>query len=191
MSAPNPFRTPIQTSQTLEETDDLPPPYTPHPADEVTLELGPTRPFQPPPQQARRQQQQQQRQRHPRQTSRELSDFARDFYAAGGGLSRSAESLPHQPPPPQPQSQTQNSIPDDGKPTRTPVPGHPLLNNGKTLVYLTGYECYKCHNTGYKSSDPSHPCRKCWEKYSKPYSGPIIYSSWNDVQVSADPSLQS
>ena len=36
------------------------------------------------------------------------------------------------------------------------------------------------HNTGYKSFDPSHPCRKCWEKYSKPYSGPIIYASWND-----------
>ena len=36
------------------------------------------------------------------------------------------------------------------------------------------------HNTGYKAFDPSHPCRKCWDKYSKPYSGPIIYASWND-----------
>jgi len=35
------------------------------------------------------------------------------------------------------------------------------------------------HNTGYKSFDPSNPCRKCWDKYSKPYSGPILYSSWN------------
>ena len=35
-------------------------------------------------------------------------------------------------------------------------------------------------NTGYKAFDPSHPCRKCWDKYSKPYSGPIVYSSWND-----------
>lgn len=34
------------------------------------------------------------------------------------------------------------------------------------------------HNTGYKAYDPSNPCRKCWEKYSKPYSGPIIYTSW-------------
>ena len=33
-------------------------------------------------------------------------------------------------------------------------------------------------NTGYKAYDPSNPCRKCWEKYSKPYSGPITYSSW-------------
>ena len=35
-------------------------------------------------------------------------------------------------------------------------------------------------NTGYKSFDPSHPCRKCWDKHSKSYSGPIIYASWND-----------
>ena len=35
-------------------------------------------------------------------------------------------------------------------------------------------------NTGYKSFDPSHPCRKCWDKYSKPYSGPIVYTSWNE-----------
>ena len=34
------------------------------------------------------------------------------------------------------------------------------------------------HNTGYKAYDPSNPCRKCWEKYSKPYSGPIAYSDW-------------
>ena len=34
------------------------------------------------------------------------------------------------------------------------------------------------HNTGYKGGDPFNPCRKCWEKYSKPYSGPIVYSSW-------------
>lgn len=35
-------------------------------------------------------------------------------------------------------------------------------------------------NTGYKSFDPSQPCRKCWDKYSKSYSGPIIYAPWND-----------
>ena len=35
-------------------------------------------------------------------------------------------------------------------------------------------------NTGYKSFDPSHPCRRCWERFSKPYSGPIVYGSWND-----------
>jgi len=165
-----------------DDADELPPPYTPHPTDDVTLAFGPSRPFQRPPQQPRLPQ--------PRPPPAEsLSDFARDFYAAGDSASRSAGSLPRQP-------QTQNSIPDDGRPTRTPVPGHPLLNNGKTLIYPAGYECFKClilslqtlsvpadrtpgHNTGYKSFDPSNPCRKCWDKYSKSYSGPIVYASWN------------
>ncbi|KAG9043088.1 hypothetical protein FS837_010042 [Tulasnella sp. UAMH 9824] len=33
---------------------------------------------------------------------------------------------------------------DDGKPTTSPTPGRPLLNNGKTLVYPPGYFCHKC-----------------------------------------------
>ena len=40
-------------------------------------------------------------------------------------------------------------ISNDGKPTRLPVPGHPLLNNGRVLVYPEGYMCYKCQS-GYK-----------------------------------------
>lgn len=28
-------------------------------------------------------------------------------------------------------------------------------------------------NTGYKDSDPAHPCKKCWEKYSRPYSASL------------------
>jgi len=130
MAAPNLFR-----SRTLEETDDSPPPpYTPVPTDDISLEFGPTRPFQRPPQQPPPQ--------PPRQAPSDLSDFARDFYIAGDGASRSAEDLPRRPPLRQPE--TQNSTPDDGRPTRTPVPGHPLLNNGKTLVYPAGYECEKC-----------------------------------------------
>ena len=31
-------------------------------------------------------------------------------------------------------------------------------------------------NTGYKNFDPSHPCRKCWERYSKPYGGALVYA---------------
>ena len=42
------------------------------------------------------------------------------------------------------------------------------------IVHLPG------RNTGYKSFDPSHPCRRCWERFSKTYSGPIVYASWND-----------
>jgi len=101
--------------------DEAPPPYTLNPTDDVSLEFGPTRPFRPAP---------------PPPPQPPLSDFARDFYAADERASRSAGNLPH----------TQNAFPDDRRPTRTPVPGHPLLNNGKTLVYTTGYECYKCRS---------------------------------------------
>lgn len=31
---------------------------------------------------------------------------------------------------------------------------------GRVLSYPTGFTCHKCQNTGYKESDPSHPCRK-------------------------------
>jgi len=122
-------RAPAYTSQT---EDDSPPPYTPNPTDDVSLEFGPTRPFRSPPQPQRPPPQQQ-----------SLSDFARDFYATGERASRSAGNLP--------QPQTQNALPDDGRPTRSPVPGHPLLNNGRTLVYAAGYECDKC------PSPSSHP----------------------------------
>lgn len=131
------IRSSTQSPHRAQEIDDSPPPYTPHPTDEVTLEVGPARPFQRPPQQPRPRLEQRQNRQPP--IERELSDFARDFYAAGGSPSRSVESLPQ---PRQPQAQ--NSIPDDGRPTRTPVPGRPLLNNGKTLVYPAGYECHKC-----------------------------------------------
>ena len=136
-----------QSTRTLQEPDDLPPPpYSLNPTDEITLELGPTRPFQPPPQQPRLH-------RPQRQPQRELSDFARDFYAAEEGPSRPAQHLPPQWP------QTQNSIPDDGRPTRTPVPGHPLLNNGKTLVYPAGYECNKCLSVSLQCFLSIHLCQ--------------------------------
>ncbi|KAF8192128.1 hypothetical protein BJ912DRAFT_277214 [Pholiota molesta] len=86
------------------------------------------------------------------------SEFARDFYAAG----------PSEPP-----------IPDDGRPTTSPVVGHPLLKDGKILVYPKRHECDKCHNVGYKGSDPQRPCKKCWNRYAKPYAGPIAYSFAN------------
>ncbi|KAF8512344.1 hypothetical protein JB92DRAFT_2929033 [Gautieria morchelliformis] len=66
--------------------------------------------------------------------------------------------------------------PDDGRPTTTPVPGHPLLKGGKLLVYPQGFECSKCHNTGYKNNDPSHACGKCWDKYARSYTGALAYA---------------
>ncbi|KAF9561100.1 hypothetical protein CPC08DRAFT_707669 [Agrocybe pediades] len=121
------------------------------------------------------------------------SDFARDFYAVGAA-DPSDQDLDRLPPlPPSPVTQTRpgvsghgrtassssnggGGIANDGKPTTHPVPGHPLLHEGKLLVYPKGHECEKCHNTGYKSYDPSRPCKKCWSKYAKPFSGPLVYS---------------
>jgi hypothetical protein len=31
-------------------------------------------------------------------------------------------------------------------------------------------------NTGYKHDDPSHPCKRCWSRFAKPYAGPITYA---------------
>ncbi|KAI9571995.1 hypothetical protein HD554DRAFT_2071109 [Boletus coccyginus] len=83
---------------------------------------------------------------------------------------RAASTPPRSPP---------STVPDDGSPTRTPVPGHPLLRDGKLLVYPKDHLCVKCKNTGYKNYDPSHPCRKCWEKYGKAYTGALSYTPWS------------
>lgn len=100
-----------------------------------------------------------------------LSDFARDFYTARGGQrapdanislmggssaqyegdGEGAQIPPSIPPRPTENgnlagsgSRSQEEIPDDGRPTQKPVPGHPLLNSGKVLMYPAGYECNKC-----------------------------------------------
>ncbi|KAF8448730.1 hypothetical protein L210DRAFT_943394 [Boletus edulis BED1] len=86
------------------------------------------------------------------------------------------------PPPPRPVSAPPHSpptVPDDGSPTRTPVPGHPLLRDGNLLVYPRDHLCVKCKNTGYKNYDPSNPCRKCWDKYGRQYTGVLTYTPWS------------
>jgi hypothetical protein len=80
---------------------------------------------------------------------------------------------------------------DDGRPTTSPTQGHPLLRNNRVLVYPKGYTCWKCNNTGFKSFDPGHPCRKCWERYSKPFEGPIVYAPWSPSSRSANPSTDT
>ena len=88
----------------------------------------------------------------------QLSDFARDFYNTGS--TPPAVQQPQQPrfaPPPGPppprrprpastSSGAGSTAPpaSDGRPTTTPTPGHPLLRNGKTLVYPENYVCPKC-----------------------------------------------
>ncbi|PWN49231.1 hypothetical protein IE53DRAFT_388573 [Violaceomyces palustris] len=70
-------------------------------------------------------------------------------------------------------------------PTSTPTPGQPLLRFGRLLVYPKNWPgCSKCGNTGYKHGDPTHPCRKCWDKYGKTFSGALQYSvGLNDSSV--------
>lgn len=143
-----------------EPTDESPPPYTLNPTDDVSLEFGPTRPFRSPPQQPPRQDHQ------PLQPP-PLSDFARDFYATGGRASRSAGNTPHPP-------QTQTSFPDDGRPTQTPVPGHPLLNHGRTLVYTTGYECDKCESPSEHPVPTSADGIQATTPATKPLTLPIL-----------------
>lgn len=36
------------------------------------------------------------------------------------------------------------------------------------------------NNTGFKKSDPSHPCHKCWDRYAKPYAGALVYTPWSN-----------
>ncbi|KAF8888053.1 hypothetical protein BD779DRAFT_1672463 [Infundibulicybe gibba] len=121
---------------------------------------------------------------HPQRTT---SEFAQDFYAAGPGQTppeQSPQPAPPQPPPVPLNRPTAPQIPDDGRPTEVPTPGHPLLHEGKLLVYPSSYECEKCANTGYKRNDPKNPCRKCWSKYAKPFSGALAYTPFSPPSAS-------
>ncbi|KAH9053240.1 hypothetical protein EDB87DRAFT_1780498 [Lactarius vividus] len=101
---------------------------------------------------------------------------------------------PGAPPPPSSHSRTASTssgagstsaAANNGHPTTTPTPGRPLLRNGRTLVYPETYTCPKCSNTGYKNYDPSHPCRKCWDRYGKPFSSILASSPWGEQGSSA------
>jgi len=42
-------------------------------------------------------------------------------------------------------------------------------------------------NTGYQHFDPDQPCKKCWNKYARPFCGPLAYSysssgTWSNTQ---------
>lgn len=78
------------------------------------------------------------------------SEFARDFYTAGSepDLAHSAPASPgtYSPPPGPPPTSSSSSNPGDCQPTSVPKPGHPLLKDGKLLVYPKGYECTKCES---------------------------------------------
>ncbi|KAF8489973.1 hypothetical protein F5888DRAFT_1743414 [Russula emetica] len=134
----------------------------------------------------------------PERPNSQLSDFAQDFYNSGNATTpppaaRQQSQQPRYAPPPGPpppcrprpastSSGAGSTAPpaSDGRPTTTPTPGCPLLRNGKTLIYPENYLCQKCLNTGYKNNDPSHPCRKCWDRFSQPYTSILASSPWGD-----------
>ncbi|KAF5341182.1 hypothetical protein D9611_006080 [Ephemerocybe angulata] len=134
------------------------------------------------------------------------SDFAREFYAAGAAIPGEDSQGPTPPPLP--------AAPVVGKPTTEPTPGHPYLHNNQLLVYPRGYECEKLigapvidslcssadnykhtltsfcmtagHNIGYKLPNLK-PCKRCWPKYGKPFTGPLVYS-FGEETAAAGPS---
>ncbi|KIY64484.1 hypothetical protein CYLTODRAFT_493068 [Cylindrobasidium torrendii FP15055 ss-10] len=68
----------------------------------------------------------------------------------------------------------------DYQPTLRPTYGRPLLNGNLVLVFPIGHErCPKCRDTGYKLSHPyDHKlCNKCWQKYGRPFTGPLTFSA--------------
>ncbi|KZV71107.1 hypothetical protein PENSPDRAFT_751976 [Peniophora sp. CONT] len=54
-------------------------------------------------------------------------------------------------------------------PSSTPTVGHPLLRDGRILVYPEGHECPLCQNTGFAHDDPNHACEICWNQHSRPF----------------------
>ncbi|KAF8056172.1 hypothetical protein FPV67DRAFT_1678334 [Lyophyllum atratum] len=105
------------------------------------------------------------------------SNFARDFYTAGTGdlnsqpdpdssgyvpppgpppttSPNSGHAPPSSPPPPSPTSPS-----DDGRPTKLPMPGWPLLKKEKLLVYVKGFTCPKWQATTSASDRPAHSTR--------------------------------
>ncbi|KAJ7690885.1 hypothetical protein B0H17DRAFT_935518 [Mycena rosella] len=87
--------------------------------------------------------------------------------------------LLYQLPPGPPLPPSPSGPPDDGRPTRKPVPGHPLLRTGSILVWPLHFKCAKCaagNNTGYKHADPVHPCHRFWECYMHPYASVLVHA---------------
>ncbi|KAJ7215569.1 hypothetical protein GGX14DRAFT_608584 [Mycena pura] len=156
------------------QTSYLPPPHPPPPPPSLAHRRYSPPPQPPPP---------------PR-----MSDFARDFYAtthippfSAASATSSTQHLPpaapapqsaqsqYEPPPGVPPllSPDTASIPDDGRPTTTPIPGHPLLRGGQMLAFPLHFECPMCNNTGYKHADPAQPCARCWDRFARPYVGAV------------------
>lgn len=57
-------------------------------------------------------------------------------------------------------------------PTTTAQSGHPLLYRDKLLLYPKSLApCPSCYQTGYVDRNSLKPCKSCWRRYGKPYTG--------------------
>ncbi|SRR6266702_5473506 len=52
-------------------------------------------------------------------------------------------------------------------------------------LFVIPFHLHAGSNTGYKNSDPSHPCRKCWDRFGKPFSSILASSPWGNQGSSA------
>ena len=86
-----------------------------------------------------------------------------------------APSLPPRPRPPSPSSTAPAPPRPVGPlPTASPANGYPLLYKGKILLYpATVPTCTKCYETGYVNRNPLKPCKSCWHRYGKAYTGAV------------------
>ena len=56
----------------------------------------------------------------------------------------------------------------------SPCPPISFLSPITTISFIAG------NNTGYKNFDPSHPCRKCWDRFGKLFSSILASSPWGN-----------
>jgi hypothetical protein len=94
---------------------------------ESTLEVWPRRPFQSVPQQ--------QQQPGVCTSAAGITDLRSSGSVGRSASERSASGQG---------SAGEADVPDDGRPTQVPTPGHLLLLNGRLLVYPSRFECQKC-----------------------------------------------
>lgn len=100
------------------------------------------------------------------------------------GYNTPSPAIQHSSSYPLPQNQQPPAPAPRWEPTTTAQWGQPLLRNGQILVFPpSGHRvCTSCSDSGWKAFDPSRPCKKCWDKYGKPYGGPLRIALQSAVQ---------
>ena len=82
------------------------------------------------------------------------------------------------------QPRPRRAIPCCAMERRSSTQKRTYVRNVRFLIHLSlplthAYpQMRKGQNTGYKNYDPSHPCRKCWDRFSKPFTSILASSPW-------------